>query len=286
MPPVAIPLRLDTPAIPIETIPGGEIILRGSFHSKLDGSTVDAATTTWPKENPGGASIDAGGLVDFQAGGFHVTSRDAQIHEVHAVATGDSAPACAALGVASPCLPLRLREPAQKRLLTQNEWVQSLKGGITVEVLSPPVYAPAVAASRPYFPFLAAAAAFLALLLGLALLRSVRQKRAASPRGQLLALARRVHGKARSADPTLAAPLVPALAEALQRLEKGAVDPTSPEGTKIRVMLEKVETRLEEASQKARSEREREITEELALEVDIALQAAEEALQAGRGSPS
>ena len=258
MPPVAIPLRLDTPAIPIETIPGGEIILRGSFHSKLDGSTVDAATTTWPKENPGGASIDAGGLVDFQAGGFHVTSRDAQTHEVHAVATGDSAPACAALGVTSPCLPLRLREPAQKRLLTQNEWVQSLKGGITVEVLSPPVYAPAVAASRPYVPFLAAAAAF-------------------------LALARRVHGKAQGADPTLAAPLVPALAGALQRLEKGAVDPTSPEGTKIRVMLEKVETRLEEESQKARSQREQEITEELAREVDIAFQAAEEALHAERG---
>ncbi|MDW8250451.1 MAG: hypothetical protein RMJ98_14235 [Myxococcales bacterium] len=279
---MSIPLRLDTPATHVETAPGGEIILRGSFHSKLDGSVIDAATTTWPKENPGGASIDAGGLVDFQAGGFHVTSRDAQTHEVHAVATGDPAPACAALGVASPCLPLRLREPAHKRLLTQDEWVRSLKGGITLEVLSPPVYAPVVAASRPYVPFLVAVIALAVVLWSLVVFWRVRQRRASSPQGQLLALARRVHAKARGADPVLAAPLVPALAGALRKLEKGALDPTSPEGEKVRVMLEKVEHRLEEESRKARSQQEREITDELAREVEIAFQAAEEALQSGR----
>lgn len=283
MPDAPIPLRLDTPATHVETAPGGEIILRGSFHSRHDGSVVDAATTTWPKENPGGASVDPGGLVDFQAGGFHVTSRDAQTHEVHAVATGDAAPACAALGVASPCLPLRLRESAQKRLVTQNEWAQSLKGAITLQVVTPPVYAPAVSATKEAAPFLAAGGAFLALALGVAALWNFRKKQKTSPRGQLLALARRVHGKAQGADPILAAPLVPALTGALKRLEKGSVDPTSPEGQRVRVMLEKVEQRLEDETQKAKSQREQEVTDELAREFEIAFQAAEEALQAERG---
>ena len=275
-------LRLDTPATHVETAPGGEIVLRGSFHSALDGSTVDAVTTTWPPENPGGASVDAGGILDLQAGGFHVTSRDARTHEVHAVATGDAAPASAALGVASPCLPLRLREPAQKRLLTQNEWARSLKGAITVEVLTPPAYAPAVAASQKALPYLASAGGLLALALGLAALWNFRKKQAASPRGQLLALARRVHARARSADPTLAAPLTPALDAALSRLQKGSIDASSPEGQRVRVLLEKVEERLTTEEQKARSQREQEITDELAREVEIAFQAAEEAMQAER----
>lgn len=283
MPAPPIPLRLDSPVMPIETAPGGEIVLRGSFHSKLDGSTVDATTTTWPKENPGGASIDSGGLIDFQAGGFHVTSRDAVTHEVHAVVSGDAAPACAALGVASPCLPLRLREPAQKRLITQNEWVQSLKGGISVEVISPPVYAPAVTASKQAMPFLLGGGAFLALIAGIFTIRKIRTRRQNSPLGQLLALARRVQGKAKTADPVFAAPLTPALNGALRRLERGGIDPTSPEGKRVRVMLEKVEQRLEGEAQKAKSQKEQEITDELAREVEIAFQAAEEAMQAERG---
>jgi hypothetical protein len=281
--PAPLPLRLDTPATHVETSPGGEIILRGSFHSTIDGSVIDAATTTWPRENPGGASIDAGGLVDFQAGGFHITSRDAQSHEVHAVATGEAAPACAALGVASPCLPLRLREPATRRMVTQSDWVRSLKGAITVEVLQPPVYAPAVATSRKVMPYLAGAGSLLALALGAVMVGKFRRKQASSPRGQLLALARRVHARARTADPSLAAPLTPTLTKALQRLEKGAVDPSSPEGQRVRVLLEKVELRLESEAKKAQSQREQEVTDELAREVEIAFQAAEEVLQAERG---
>src|SRR6185437_8760031 len=100
------PLPLDLPAIHVDVEPGGEIVLKGAFHSKHDGSIVDAATTTWPPEAPGGASVDTGGLVDFEAGGFHVTSRDPVKHEVHAVVKSEGGEACAALGVTAPCLPL------------------------------------------------------------------------------------------------------------------------------------------------------------------------------------
>ena len=69
-------LALDRIVQPVNVEPGGEIILRGSFTSAHDGTTIDAATTQWPAGAPGGASVDAGGLIDFEAGGFHMTSRD------------------------------------------------------------------------------------------------------------------------------------------------------------------------------------------------------------------
>src|SRR5262245_59680311 len=124
------PLVLNRPAIAVDVTPGGEIILRGSYQSTHDGSIVDAAVTTWPADAPGGASVDAGGLIDFEAGGFHLTSRNIATHEVHAVATGGPAPACAAFGVASPCLALRVEPQARTRLLTMDAWTKSLKGGI------------------------------------------------------------------------------------------------------------------------------------------------------------
>src|ERR1700689_886316 len=102
----AAPLPLDGPPLHVEVEPGAEIVLRGSFHSTYDGTTIDAATTTWPQEAPGGASVVPSGLVDLEAGGFHMTSRDAVTHEVHAVATGKGAEVCAALHTRAPCLPL------------------------------------------------------------------------------------------------------------------------------------------------------------------------------------
>ncbi|HVY49314.1 MAG TPA: hypothetical protein VHB21_25660, partial [Minicystis sp.] len=135
-------LPLDRAAVHVDVAPGGEIVLRGALESTHDGSIVDAATTTWPNGAPGGAAVDAGGLVDLEAGGFHMTSRDAGKHEVHAIATGDPAPACAAARVAAPCLPLRLAPAAHARLLTVDAWAHSLKGGVSLEVIAPPAYAP------------------------------------------------------------------------------------------------------------------------------------------------
>lgn len=72
----AICLNPRTPAVHVDVRPGGEIVVKGSFYSAHDGSTIDAAATIWPENAPGGASADSGGLIDFAAGGFRVSSRD------------------------------------------------------------------------------------------------------------------------------------------------------------------------------------------------------------------
>ena len=53
--PARFSLDLARPAVHVDVSPGGEIVLRGSYQSTHDGSVIDAATTTWPKETPGGA---------------------------------------------------------------------------------------------------------------------------------------------------------------------------------------------------------------------------------------
>ncbi len=285
MPPLTLPLRPDAPPLTLDVTPGGEIILRGSYTSTHDGSVVDAATTTWPAGAPGGASVDPGGLVDFAAGGFHVTSRDPVTHEVHAIATGEAGPACTLAGV-THCLPLRLREGARGRLLKDGDWARSLKGAIAVEVVAPPAYAPAATAARDAAPWLAAVGSVLGLTLGAAAIWRFHKKRAASPRAQLLALARQVQAKAHRADPILAAPLAPALDGALRRLEADEIDPTTAEGIRVRAMLQRVDTRLDEASHQARSQREQALADELTQDIELAFEAADEARLPHRPPPS
>jgi len=266
-------LPLNQPAIHVEVAPGGEIILRGSFTSANDGSIVDAATTTWPKDSPGGGSVDAGGLVDFEAGGFHMTSRDIATHEVHAVATGEGGAACSALGVASPCLPLRVQKQAVSRLLTVNDWVSSLKGGIAVETVAPPVvYVP-----PSTVPYLGVAGGIVAAaVLGVLTLR-YRKRHAESPSGQLLALGRRVREKLAGADGVVAAPLRPAIETALKALREKRIDATSAEGKRIATVLARVEVRLEESAKRARADEEQQAADELVREFESALEAADEA---------
>jgi len=277
MPPAApITLPLDRPAVPVDIEPGGEIVLKGAYHSKHDGSIVDAATTTWPKEAPGGASIDAGGLVDFEAGGFHMTSRDPVTHEVHAIAKGEPGQACAALGVSSPCLPLRLQKQAVSRLMTMGEWSSSLQGGggqITLTVLNPPPYAPPPAA----VPYVWGAAGLLAVGLAVMLGVRMRKRRAASPQGQLMALMRRVQDKLGRADVVMAAPLTRAVAVARRSLEDRKVDASSAEGKRVAAALMRVEARLDESVHQTRAEEEQKAADELVREMESALEAADEA---------
>jgi hypothetical protein len=270
------PVPLDRPAFHVEVAPGGEIVLRGAFHSKHDGSIVDAATTTWPPEAPGGASVDAAGLYDFEAGGFHVTSRDPVKHEVHAVAKSEPGVDCAALGAASPCLPLRLQKQAVSRLLTMDAWVSSLREGggqITLEVLTPPLYAPPPVA----VPYLELAGGLVAA--GVAALVTARwwKRRAASPAGQLALLAKRVQGKLAKADAVLAAPLAPAVATALRSVQQRRVDAGSAEGKRVAAVLLRVEARLEASAHEVRSAAEQEAADELVREMESALEAADEA---------
>jgi hypothetical protein len=269
-------LPLDRAAVHVDVDPGGEIILRGSLRSMRDGSIVDAATTTWPDGAPGGGSVDVGGLVDLDAGGFHLVSRDPVAHVVHAIATGDAAPACAAAGVAAPCLPLRVLSQARSRLLMTNEWVSTLQGGIALEVTAPPTYAPAAAAASRMGPTAALLAGIVALAAVGAALARARKRRQRSPLGRLLDLGRKVQEELLRADPIVAAPLAPAVARAMKRLREARLDASSAEARRVEAVLERVRVRL--ADKRARveqSEREAE-ADALVREVESALEAAEE----------
>jgi hypothetical protein len=268
------PLKLDGPPVHVAVEPGTEIVLRGSYHSTYDGSVIDAATTTWPKEAPGGASVDPGGLVDFEMGGFHVTSRDPVKHEVHAIAKGEPGAVCAAMHVASPCLPLRLHQLGLARRpvgITADEMARSLQGGITIEGLPPPVVAPSTA------PYVWGAAGILAVGIAGVLASRWWKKRATSPAAQLVTLARRVQDKLASADAVLAAPLAPAVAAALRSLKERKVDATSAEGKRVAAVLMRVEARLDESVVAARAEEEQKAADELVHEMESALEAADEA---------
>jgi hypothetical protein len=273
-----VKLSLDQLVQHINVPPGGEIVLRGRHFCDRDASVIDAVTTTWPAES--GASIDPGGLVDLESGGFHMTRRDPVTHEVHAVATGDTSPACATAGVQSPCLPLRLVQLAQRRMITVQDLRASLKAGeLAVEVpgsVLPPV-SPGAA------PYLQGAA----VLLGLGALASLgwaaHRRRARSPAGQLLALAGRVRAKLKTADPIVAAPVAPALATALSALKRRRVDATSTEGQRVAGVLRRVELRLDASVARARADEEQQAADELIRAMESAIEAADEIGLAPRG---
>jgi len=267
-------LDLAQPARHVDVAPGGEIRFKGSFIS-TDGSTIDAATTSWPDaEHPG---VDAGGFVDFEGGGFHLSSRDPTTHEVVAVATGAPAPLCQAAGVASPCVALRLGPLARTRLLTRDELRTSLRGDITIEHVSPPP-PPAKA------PLQEAAESPLALALLAALLATVavssvwlfRRRARLSPAGQLKLLVSRVQRKLRTADAALAATLNPVVKKALRAVEQKQIAPSSPQAARIREALDRVEMCLDQTASRTREARSREVADELLFEMQSALDAATE----------
>jgi hypothetical protein len=267
------PLPLDGPPLHVAVAPGTEIILRGAFHSTYDGTTIDAANTFWPKESPGGESVVPSGLVDLEAGGFHMTSRDLANHEVHAVATGKGGEACAAFHVQAPCLPLRLDRLALERRpmgIRTAELTQSLQGGISVEGLPPPPVPPVAV---PYLGI--ALAIFVTGIVALGTARTMR-RRAGSPQGQLTALLGRVEGKLDHADAILAAPLRPAVETARKSLKKRRIDASSAEGKRVEAALMRVEARLDASVEGARSAAEQAAADELVHEMESALEAADE----------
>ncbi|HEU4405232.1 MAG TPA: hypothetical protein VFS43_08075 [Polyangiaceae bacterium] len=269
-------LPLDRPALPVQAAPGAKVVVRGALRSSHDGSTIDAIKTEPAPGAP--APADPGGLVDFRAGGLRVVEVGPG-HEVSAVVTGEPGAACQALGVASPCLPLRLVELARARLLTAGEFAASLErldGGMSVEAPPPPVLPP-VARSPGVAP---AALGFVAAALaaaGVAAFRRRQLARARSPLGRLVALAERVRGKAKGAPPELSAPLEPALAAALRYLNEGRIDPASPQGARVAQTLARVEAQLDEGGRQAREAEERHAADELLLDIESALEAADEA---------
>lgn len=273
-----VKLAIDRIVQPVHVEPGGEIILRGSFTSTNDGTTIDAATTQWPDGAPGGSSVDAGGLVDFDAGGFHMTSRDPKTHEVHAVATGEPGAGCSAAQVASPCLVLRHAPLARSRLITVDDWAASLKGGIDTEIVGAPAYAPAVG-------LLGQPAVQGALGLGVlaavgAIFWTLRRRARLTPAGQLKESLARVKLKLKSADAALSASLAPAVARVTDVLAQRRVDPTSKEGVRIADVLRRVEARIEETTVRGKEAAEQEAADELVAELEGAMEAADEAMSA------
>jgi len=267
-------LDLGRPATPVNARPGEEIILRGSFTSSKTGWVVDAATATWPEGVPGGASTDPGGMIEWEGSGLHMTRRDPGAHEVHAVVTGKKAPACAAAGVSGPCLLLRPLLQARSQLMTNQDWVSSLNGGITVEIPTPPL----VAVAPSSVPYLQGAAILAGVGLLAAIGWAVQRRRAQSPAGQLVALATRVRARLRTADPVLAAALTPAVETALASVRRGRVDLASKEGKRVAEALRRVERRIDMA---AASEQEQ-AADDLVRDVESALEAADEVAPARR----
>lgn len=277
MPPT--PLPLDRP-LAVDVRPGGEITVTGSCYLSHDGSVIDAATTTWPKEAPGGASVEPIGLVDAQASGLSLASRDAAGHVAKFVYDGQPTAVCQAAGIQGACIVPNTMKLAVDRGIPRADFLQKLKGAegcLQVEVPAPPPLAPLA----PAFPFLVVTAAIgAAVAVSLVALRVWNRQRQ-SPAGQLLALAKRVKGKLQGADAVVAAPLGRAVETAMRALEAGRVDAASAEGKRVASVLLRVETQLDVKAAEARAEQEKEAADELVREVESALEAAEEASALG-----
>ncbi|HEU4538107.1 MAG TPA: hypothetical protein VFS00_28495 [Polyangiaceae bacterium] len=274
--PARLALPPDRPALALPPLDAGAtVVVRGALRSSHDGSTVDAVKTDAAAGAP--APADPGGLVDFRAGGLRIVEVGPD-HQVSAVVTGEPGPACQALGVASPCLPTRSVELARARLLTKAEWVSSLEGEIGVTVPDPPLVSlPPAARSPALAPALGGLLAAALAAGAFASWRRRRGERARSPLGRLVALAERVRAKAVGAPPELSAPLEPALAAALRSLHQGRIDPGSPQGARVAETLRRVEERLDEGGRREREDAERSAADALVLDVESALEAAEEA---------
>lgn len=268
--PLQVPL--DQPVIPINAPAGTEIVLRGSLYVRHDGTVIDATSTAWPKESPGGASIDKNGLFDLEGGGLRLTAQDPAAHEYHVVVTGDAAPACAAAGLPSACLVNRASIHAHDRLMSLGDFIKGADGGLTAtmpETLLPPV--PPSYEKAAY----GVLGALVVALVGWAVVRR-RRRFWTTAEGQLLALAKRVRSKAKGADPVLSAPLIPAVDAALRILSARHVDALSNEGKRVREVLIRVEARLDTEVAEARAEAEKKVADELVQEMEASLAAAEE----------
>lgn len=277
--PIVLEIPLDKPAVHVNVAAGQTITLRGFYTSKHDGSILDAATTTWPKEAPGGASVDPVGLIAVESGGFHLTKRNVDTHEVELVATGSGAEACGAAGVEAPCLVLNKGIALQKRLMGWEEFKSSLVGpGIEAELPPPPV----VEVAPGVMPYLQAGAGIaIAAVVGFAAW-TWKKKRDASPAGQMLSLARSVKEQLRRADPVLAAPLAPAVDAAIRSLRERRVDAASAEGKRVAEALRKTSARLDASMREAQAAKEQEAADELVQEMEAALEAADEVKRAHR----
>lgn len=228
-----------------------------------------------------------GGLIDFAAGGLEVTARDADSHQVEAVATGGPAPACHALGLEAPCLPLRTVQLAHERLLTVRDYVDSLRGEMTVTVPAAPV---AVAVEiQPageegpltWLPQLALVGAVVwAVATLLVVVWMVHRCWARSARRRIARLMGQLEQTAATADPVLSQVLAPALAGMDRALRERRLDPTSAEGQRLEERLSQIYSALVSSMVERERLNERQVADDLAQQLQLAVEAAAEASRA------
>jgi hypothetical protein len=105
----------------------------------------------------------------------------------------------------------------------------------------------------------------------------VRVRRATEPTRRLARLVRSVRKAAATADPVLAQLLCPALEGATRAVRGRHIDPASAEGRRLERALEELHTGLCDRASHRQQEAERRVVDELAFDVQIALDAAAEA---------
>lgn len=154
--------------------PGDRVTLAGSVATAWDGTVFDARS-----------------LVDPEAGGLAFESSANGVTTLRA--TGNPGPACAAAGVASPCLVPRLPELAHARMLSTEELRATLRGDLVIEVV-PLVAAPIPPSRAPWVLAIVSAVVAIAL--------SLRKRLRATPLGRVMAAAAEAR-RATANDPTL-----------------------------------------------------------------------------------
>jgi hypothetical protein len=118
---------------------GGELVVRGSVTTTNDGTIFDAARRT--QTSGPNAGTRPGGIYELDRAGLRVSAYDEKTHTVHLVSSGAAAPACAAAGLAAPCLVPRTKDLAFERLLTQEEFARTLTGSLDADIPTSPVAA-------------------------------------------------------------------------------------------------------------------------------------------------
>jgi hypothetical protein len=117
-------LRLQPVTIPV----GGTLTLRGALRSSYDGSVIDAAATRF-----GDGRLEAGGWLDFGAGGLRLTTQDGDQHRYELAPNGQTGWACLQAQLPSPCLVPRIFSLAQARLLTVADFSATLSGELWMD---------------------------------------------------------------------------------------------------------------------------------------------------------
>ncbi|MEO6418798.1 MAG: hypothetical protein ABIP39_05295 [Polyangiaceae bacterium] len=170
-------------AIPLNIVPGEEVLVDGAVISSFDGSSYDAVA--W---------------FDLDGSGLRLGKpRERSLARVFE-ATGEDGPRCRAVGLASPCLAPRSRDLAHDRLLTEQEFVHTLHGAFEVTGSRTPV--PTFTPGEERGARLGALSALLAMFAGVGLV--ARKKKNATPLGQVLLAAREARHRTRG-DVTLSA---------------------------------------------------------------------------------